>query len=301
MRGEILFGMHQIYTVKADGRRFLCRIKGKVLRSDERAWNPIAPGDEVEIDPDPLSPGQGKILGLTTRRTVLRRWNKKGRAPQILAANADLAACITSPCQPPFRPRFIDRLIVAAETGGMQPLIILNKCDLGVDSEVQTRLDYYSRMGYEVRRCSARTGEGITRLAELLAGRTAVIVGQSGVGKSSLLNALSPGLDQKVGDLSAKHDRGAHTTSCSILLEASGGLRLVDTPGIRELELAGVLPSEVAFHFRDFAASLQGCRQPACMHDGEPGCSVQAAAETGEIHPDRLESYRRILQELDRG
>jgi ribosome biogenesis GTPase len=301
MRGEVLFGMHQIYTVNADGRRFLCRIKGKVLRSDERSWNPIAPGDGVEIDPDPHSPGQGKILGLAPRRTVLQRWNKKGRAPQILAANADLAVCITSPCQPPFRPRFIDRLIVAAETGGMQPLIVLNKCDLGAVGEVKTRLDYYSRMGYEVRRCSALTGEGISQLEELLAGRTAVIVGQSGVGKSSLLNALSPGFDQKVGDLSAKHDRGSHTTNYPILLEAADGLRLVDTPGIRELELAGILPSEVAFHFRDFAASRAGCRHPACLHDGEPGCSVEAAAESGAIHPDRLESYRRILRELDRG
>jgi ribosome biogenesis GTPase / thiamine phosphate phosphatase len=301
LRGEVLFGMHSIYTVHADGRRLLCRIKGKVLKADERAWNPIAPGDSVEIDPDLLSPGQGKILGLAPRRTVLQRWNKKGRAPQVLAANADLAVCITTPCQPPFRPRFIDRLIVAAETGGMLPLIVLNKCDLGVGDDVQTRLAYYSRMGYEVRRCSAVTGEGIPQLGARLAGSTAVIVGQSGVGKSSLLNALSPGFAQKVGDLSAKHDRGSHTTNYPILLQAGGGLRLIDTPGIRELELVGVNPSEVAFHFRDFIAFMAGCRQPSCLHHEESGCSVQAASESGEIHPDRLESYRRILGELDRG
>jgi ribosome biogenesis GTPase len=295
MTGEVLFGMHSIYTVLVDGKKRQCRIKGKVLRSDARAWNPIAPGDVVEID------AEGRILSLGARRTVLERWNKKGRAPQVLAANADVAVCVTSPQAPPFRPRFIDRLIVAAEAGGLDPLIVLNKVDLLSGSETADRLESYAEMGYQVLRCSARTGAGIELLAGALAGKTTVFVGQSGVGKSSVLNALQPGLGLKVGGLSAKYDRGSHTTNYPVLISSAGGLRIIDTPGIRELELADILPEDIAFHFRDFAASLQACQTPSCLHDGEPGCAVSAAVERGEVHPDRYESYRRILSELRHG
>jgi ribosome biogenesis GTPase / thiamine phosphate phosphatase len=300
MTGEVLFGMHSIYTVQAGGRRVQCRIKGKVLRAGARAWNPIAAGDQVELDPDSLTPSEGRIVRVLARRTVLERWNKKGRAPQALAANADAAVCVTSPASPPFRPRFIDRLIVAAEGGGLVPVILLNKEDLEAGSEVEERLGHYRSMGYEVLRCSARTGAGIDALAARLAGRTAVFVGQSGVGKSSLLNALEPGLGRIVGAISSKHDRGSHTTNYPALLLARG-LRIIDTPGIRELELADIVPAEVAGHFRDFAAQVPLCRHPSCLHDGEPGCAVAAAAERGEIHADRLESYRRIIRELRRG
>ena len=301
MTGVVLFGMHSIYTVLADGRKIQCRIKGKVLRADERAWNPIASGDTVVVDPDPLSTAEGRIVSVGVRRTALQRWSKKGRAPQVLAANADAAVCVTSPRSPPFRPRFIDRLIVAAETGGMLPLIVLNKCDLTCPREADARLEYYCTMGYPVMRCSAKTGAGIADLSAWIGGKTTVFVGQSGVGKSSLLNALAPGLRQRVGAISAKHDRGNHTTNYPVLLLPDQGFRIIDTPGIRELELAGILPSEVAYHFRDFGKSIPLCTHPSCLHDGEPGCEVEAAAERGEIHPDRLESYRRILQELGRG
>jgi ribosome biogenesis GTPase len=125
-----------------------------------------------------------------------------------------------------------------------------------------------------------------------------VFVGQSGVGKSSLLNALAPGIDLKVGELSQKHNRGNHTTNFSVLLPRETGLRIIDTPGIRELELAEVLPEEAGFHFRDFAPYMQSCGYQPCLHDDEPQCAVAAAVRRGEIHHDRYESYLRILQEL---
>lgn len=298
VEAEVLYGINTIYTVLAGDVRLQCRIKGKQLKESQRSYNPIAPGDIVGVTPDLLTPGEGMISDVINRRTRLVRWNKKGRAPQILAANADLAVCVTSPAAPPFRPRFIDRLIVAAETGGLIPLVVMNKRDLWCPKEVLERLDHYHRMGYQVLSCSARTGEGVKELAEILAGRTAVFVGQSGVGKSSLLNALAPGLDLRVGSLSQKHDRGNHTTNYSILLPLEAGLRIVDTPGIRELELAEVLPEEVGFHFRDFAPYMQSCSFQPCLHDDEPRCAVVEAVQRGEIHHDRYESYLRILQEL---
>jgi ribosome biogenesis GTPase / thiamine phosphate phosphatase len=298
LQAEVLYGINTIYTVLAGGRRLQCRIKGKQLREAQRSYNPIAPGDIVEVTPDALSAHEAMISGLNARRTRLVRWNKKGRAPQVLAANADLALCVTSPSAPPFRPRFIDRLIVAAETGGLTALILVNKCDLPCPEDVVERLEHYQRMGYQVLRCSARTGAGLNGLAAVLKGKTAVFVGQSGVGKSSLLNALAPGSDLRVGDLSRKHNRGNHTTNYSVLLPLDSGLRIIDTPGIRELELAEVLPEEVGFHFRDFLPYMQSCSYQPCLHDDEPGCAVAAAVQRGEIHHDRYESYLRILQEL---
>jgi ribosome biogenesis GTPase len=298
MQAEVLFGINSIYTVLAGGRRLQCRIKGKKIKEAQRSYNPIAPGDLVEVTPDALSPNEGMITDVIPRRTWLVRWNKKGRAPQILAANADIAICVTSPAAPPFRPRFIDRLIVAAETGGLTPLVVMNKSDLPCAAEVSERLSHYHRMGYQILSCSARTGAGLDEFAAILRGRTAVFVGQSGVGKSSLLNALAPGVDMRVGELSHKHDRGNHTTNFSILLPLEKGLRIIDTPGIRELELAEVLPEEVGFHFRDFAPYMQSCAYQPCLHDDEPQCAVMAAVEHGRIHFDRYESYLRILQEL---
>ena len=329
---EVLNGINTIYSVRADGRLLTCRIKGKVLsgawsvktrreRMNEaplaedmeegvarearkrgtprrETYNPIAPGDLVDVVPDPLDPQGGLIIGVQPRKTSLTRWNKKGRAPQVLAANADLAVCITSPSSPPFRPRFIDRLIVAAEAGKLVPVIVLNKADLPVPPEARERLDHYRLMGYTVHSCSAMTGEGVSELRLALKGATAVFVGQSGVGKSSLLNALSPQLQLKVGVLSQKHDRGSHTTNFSTLLLLDGGLRVIDTPGIRELELADILPDEVGFHFRDFIPHMEGCEFQPCLHAGEPGCSVMRAVENGQIHPDRYESYVRIVREL---
>ena len=329
--GEVLYGINTIYSVRAGGAQLQCRIKGKVLSGEwsakmrrervndvplpeemegvprqarrrgtprREAYNPIAPGDLVDVAPDPLNPQEGLIVGIRPRKASLARWNKKGRAPQVLAANADLAVCITSPSSPPFRPRFIDRLIVAAEAGNMAPLIVLNKGDLPSPPDVQERLEHYERMGYRVLSCSAKTGQGVQELVHALHGATAVFVGQSGVGKSSLLNAVSPDLRLKVGDLSQKHDRGSHTTNFSALFLLDGGLRIIDTPGIRELELADILPEEVGFHFRDFIAHTQGCEFQPCLHAGEPGCSVTLAVERGEIHQDRYESYLRIVREL---
>jgi ribosome biogenesis GTPase len=295
---EVLFGINTIYTVQTSTGRLQCRIKGKQLREDARSYNPIAPGDLVEVAPNSPGSADGMITGLLPRRTWLSRWNKKGRAPQILAANADIAVCVTSALSPPFRPRFIDRLIVAAEVGGLTPLVVLNKSDMLCPDEVRERLAHYSGMGYTVHTCSSRTGEGVGELAAMINRKTAVFVGQSGVGKSSLLNALDPRLRQRVGELSVKHDRGNHTTNFAILAILDTGLRVIDTPGVRELELADVLPEEVGFHFREFTAFMRMCSYQPCLHADEPQCAVMDAVQRGEIDSDRYESYLRILMEL---
>jgi ribosome biogenesis GTPase len=294
----VLRGINAIYDVATDGGTLRCRIKGKVLKTGSRSYNPIAPGDVVAVAPDGASPGTGMIIALDGRRTELTRWNRKGRAPQVIAANADLAVCVTCPRSPPFRPRFVDRIAAAAEDGGLEVLILVNKCDLLMDPPDLERLEDYRRIGYRVHLCSAVTGQGIPELAVLLRGRTAVFVGQSGVGKSSVLNALCPGLGLRVGGVSARYDRGIHTTVGAELFTTPDGLEVIDTPGIRELALAGLEPQDLAFRFRDLAGFAPDCAVASCLHEDERGCAVRAAAETGKVHPDRYASYLRALADL---
>jgi len=295
--GQVLFGSNNIYTVAGDGRQYQCRIKGKVLRAEQEAYNPIAAGDEVEFQPDPLNPSTGWILGRRERRSCLERWNKKRQAVQVLAANADLLLAVASAKSPPFRPRFIDRLFVAGQAGGVEPALAVNKCDLGLEPAARERLDSYRAAGYRVLECSALSGQGLEELRALLDGRLTVRAGQSGGGKSSLLNRLCPGLDLAVADVSGKYDRGVHTTSFARLFRLPGGGGVIDTPGVREYEVAGIRPEELAAYFREFEGSR--CAIPACLHHQEPGCAVREAARGGGLHPDRYESYLRLLADLD--
>jgi len=296
--GQVLYGSNNIYTVQLGTRRVRCRIKGKILRTEQRVYNPIAVGDLVEVRCDALGADEGWIVARRERNSSLARWNKKRRALQVIAANADTLVCVGSSQFPPFRPRFLDRLLVSAEAGNLAALILLNKCDLDLDRETRARLQAYRKAGYAVLLCSAKTGEGLGQLAKRLRGKTSIFCGQSGVGKSSILNELDPAFALKVGEVSSKHERGTHITSYAILLFAAGGLRLIDTPGIRELEVGGIPARELHFHYREFRRYAPECAFDACLHIDEPRCAVQAAVQAGKIHPDRWESYLRLYEEL---
>ncbi|MDR1429523.1 MAG: ribosome small subunit-dependent GTPase A, partial [Spirochaetaceae bacterium] len=228
MRGRIIRASRTIFTLKDEsGREFGCRIKGKILKGVEGFYNPLAPGDWVEFESDPVHEGSALIIALEKRRNAFTRLNQKGlgahvsRASQLLAANVDLAVCVTAPASPPFRPRFIDRLLVQGEAAGIPLVIVCNKTDLTENPDVEERLEDYAGIGYWVLRVSAKTGEGMDELAAVLSGKLSVFAGQSGVGKSSLLNALLPSPVLRVGDINAKYDRGNHITTAAVLLEFS--------------------------------------------------------------------------------
>jgi ribosome biogenesis GTPase len=299
LNGQVLFGINNIYAVAADGGQRQCRIKGKILRVEQHQYNPIAVGDFVELEPDPIDPAAGWIIGRRPRVSCLSRWNKKRRAVQVLSANADQLVCVASSSSPPFRPRFIDRLLVSAGAGNLQALIVLNKCDLGLEEANQDRLEAYRAVGYPVVECSALSGQGLEKLESLLMGKLSVFAGQSGVGKSSLLNRLDPRLDLPVGELSGKYDRGVHTTSFARLLPMARGYRVVDTPGVREFEMAGIRPEQLWGYLPEFAEPAGLCGYSACRHRDEPGCAVRQAVAHGQIHPDRYESYLRMYYDLE--
>ncbi len=297
-KGRILFGINRIYTVEREDKElFECRIKGKVLAQEEKSYNPLAPGDIVSFELDAHHPGKGMILEKEDRTNAFSRYNTKRKTPQILAANFDCIVCVASPVSPPFRPRFIDRVAVSVPVG-TPVVIVLNKADQGIYPEDEARFAHYKKLGYQLFTCSATTGRGVKRLAKYLKGKTAVFVGQSGVGKSSLINVLRPDLEQRVGEVCEKHNRGRHTTNFAALFPEDNGLEIVDTPGVRELEVYGIEPEDLGHYFPDFQEYLKHCKFSRCLHQNEPDCAIKNAVEKGNILVDRYTSYTGILQDL---
>lgn len=309
MQGLVLSGANNFFAVRTpEGNVVRCSIKGKKLKEIRGYYNPLAPGDTVDIEYDTLHPDQGQITALIPRRNGFARWNQKTRSPQLLAANIDLLLCVTTPANPPFRPRFTDRTLVQAAAEDIPTLIIVNKIDLGIPESIRERIRDWQRIGIQVCEVSAKTGEGLESLARLLSGKTCAVTGQSGVGKSSLLNSLDPSLALKTADISFKYDRGIHTTTQGIFLPmtftAHDGTQLsfniIDTPGIRHFALWGIKPEEIIFYFPEMEkVAIQCAFGLSCSHIHEHGCRILEELSAGHIHPDRYESWRSMHDELE--
>jgi ribosome biogenesis GTPase len=299
MRGLVICGSRNVFTVRGEGRELECRIKGKILKNMEGYYNPLAPGDHVLVEPDLLHADEGMITEAEERKNLLTRFNQKGRCSQILAANLDLLLCTTSPDSPPFRPRFLDRLLVQAEIAGIEAVILVNKYDLNKDDpDVEERLTDYVRIGYRVLRISANTGFGFDEFSALIMGKTSALLGQSGVGKSSIINALSPDYKMRIGALNEKYNRGSHTTTLSVMVEMPNGY-IIDTPGIRRMVPDGIVSSELISYMKEFSPLEGHCAYGhSCSHRSEPGCKIMEAVAAGAIHEDRYESFLRIQDEL---
>jgi len=307
IKGLVVRGSRNLFTVRAGGEEIECRIKGKVLKGVEGYYNALAPGDVVEID-------NGLIIGLEERRNCFARFNQKGQAPQLLASNVDLIVCVASIASPPFRPRFIDRVLAQAEIAGIPAAIVCNKYDLAdtdladnglADVDIEERLSDFERIGYPVFRLSAKSGMGLDEFRQFISGKCSVLVGQSGTGKSSLINALIPELVIKTGEINEKYSRGKHTTTQGVLLESmdSGGeanpIRIIDTPGIRRFAIADLKASELIFYMHEFAPLAGKCSFGlSCSHQTETGCKIMEAVYAGVIHEDRYESFIRIQDEI---
>ena len=260
----------------------------------------VATGDAVTVHP---APGSGWLLtGIGPRRTRLSRPGPDARdhLDIVVAANLDVLVIVAAATHPHFHPRFVDRFLIAAELGGIEPLLYLNKCDLLEPGE-EIDLSAYRDLGVSVVCGSVKRGDGLEELRERLSGRIAALAGHSGVGKTSLLNVLAPEACEDVGAVREKDGRGRHTTIRARLYRTAGGGRLIDTPGIRELAMHRLEPNQVQLYFPEIERLFGTCRFNDCRHQTEPGCTVRAAAESGEIRPERYASYLRILEGLREG
>lgn len=316
MQGLILNGSKNVFEVECeDGITRDCPIKGKILKESDGYYNPIAPGDIVTLDDETLEEFKGQITGLVPRKNEFVRFNIKKRQPQLLAANLDYLLIVTTPDEPPFRPRFIDRALAQAEYQNITPVIVCNKYDLPAakDEDFQTRLSIWEDIGYKVIRSSARTREGMEELANLIENHLSALVGQSGVGKSSLINVLDNNVVLKTGSLSQKYGRGTHTTTKGSLMHIQldealmGGRKgacanIIDTPGVRRFILHDISADNLALYFKDFKEHLGKCAfGMSCSHLTEKGCAIKQAVEEGTISAQRYDSWKRISDELKNG
>jgi ribosome biogenesis GTPase len=285
-RGRV-FEVHglETYVSPAAGPPVRCTTR-RLLRSvatEQR--HPVAAGDWVHVV-------AGVIQSVEPRRSSLCR-ESRGRR-HVIVANVDQVIVVGSAALPDLKPALIDRLLVAAEASGIRPLVCINKADLVDPGALVPLAGVYARMGYPVVLCSAASGMGLDRLAAELPGRVTAVVGQSGVGKSSLLNALDPGLALPVAAVSRENEKGRHTTTTARLVPHRFGGSFVDTPGVRQFALWQLVPAEAPSAFRDLRPLANLCRFPDCTHDHETDCAVKHAVADGLLDTRRWESCRQL-------
>lgn len=298
--GRVLSISGEGSLVDAEGKQYLCSLKGFLKKEKSLTKNLIAVGDIVHFSIS--SEKEGAIVQVAPRTSLLSRTDISGKKEQLIAVNIDIAVISVSLVEPPLKPSLVDRYLIAAEKGNLHPIIVINKVDLlEIASEEEKNMyrDFlaaYEPLGYPILSISTKTGVGLEALRSVLRNKTSVFSGQSGVGKSSLLNACF-GLSLKTGELTQKTAKGAHTTSMAELLALPGGGYSVDTPGIRSFGIWSLKKEEVIEHFRDLSALRKKCKFPDCSHTQEPDCAVIRGIEKGKIPLLRYESYLSLLSE----
>lgn len=294
-----------VVTHVTAGRCQVLDASGNTRRCRTPEWlqdsTPVAVGDEVHVITQEQC-DEDEVGHVLPRRTILARPDAMVPGRQrVIVANVDVVAIVASVKTPPLRPRLIDRYLVAIEQGGATPLVVVNKVDLVSADEREATLAALHplrALGVEWIECSALQHHGLDRLREELRDKTVAFVGHSGVGKSSVVNALAPDLAVDTGAVTDHSGKGTHTTTSSSLYEIGNGTRLIDTPGIRSFGLQGLTPDELRDYFHEFDAVAGQCRFADCTHDHEPECQVQKAVAAGEISDARYETYVRLLREL---
>lgn len=290
-RGTVITVLRGGCEVVSGDRVQRLKLSGKHAK-DEVA---LAVGDEVSFDAE-----KGVLASVLPRRTKLARLRSFGRPrEQVIAANADRLAIVVSVASPPFRSGVVDRFLLAAHAGGLASILIVNKVDLLAPGDpLAEEIRAYEAVT-ELFAVSAATGAGLEKLLARLARSTTVLAGHSGVGKSSLVNALRPELRLETAEISAKWDRGRHTTSRSVWVRLPGDAIAIDTPGVREIGTGPVDPAMLADVYPDLAAYSAECRFRDCRHGAEPGCAVREAVEAGKLAPARVDAFRRLRDEIE--
>ncbi len=279
------------FRVAVDGGEVVAILRGKAKRS---RYDRVVVGDRVTLD-DGDEHGTLGISGVEPRRNLLERRTPSGRSNRPVAANLDRVYVVTSAADPQPIPQLIDRLCAIAEANEIPVALVVNKSELGSAERLAAR---YRHAGYDVFLVSAKTGEGLEPLFAELRGKESLLTGASGVGKSTILNRLQPGLALRTGEVSEKNRRGKNTTVAAVLVPLLGGGWLVDTPGFSDVGLWGIEPRELASCFPEMRNLIDRCKFADCTHRDEPACAVREATTSGAVDPERYASYLVLLQEL---
>ena len=297
-------GSHYLLSKLPEWNLFPAVLRGKIRLKGSTATNPVAVGDVVSYETDngrPTLENPAVIKSVHERRNyVIRKSANLSRQAHIIAANIDQAFIVVTLDFPEVKLPFLDRILVTCEVYNVHPVIVLNKIDLFRDAYA-VQLDAFHRIyegaGYSVMEVSALTGEGREALLEACAGKISLFSGVSGVGKSSLIKAMDPTLELKIGEISEAHLQGRHTTTFYEMYPLSSGGFIIDTPGIRGFGLVDIEPEEIALYFPEMLRTSAGCRFTPCTHTHEPGCAVKAAVEEGTVSYERYSSYLGMLEE----
>ena len=287
------------YDVLHDGETVRCRIRGRLRLKGVRSTNPVVVGDEVACEAD--EGGDYVIADILPRRNyVIRRASNLSKESHIIAANVDQALLMASLRSPETPTEFVDRFLVTCEAYKVPVTILLSKLDLQDAEAVAEFRAVYEGAGYRVLEVSVREGRGVEEVRELLAGRTTLVSGNSGVGKSTLIQAIDPSLDIRTGEISESHHKGRHTTTFSTMYPLAGGGAVIDTPGIKGFGLIDIDEAELWHYFPEMMRVAPACRFYNCTHTHEPGCAVTEAVKAGEIAWPRYESYLKIRDEHEK-
>ena len=302
MHGTVIKNTGFWYTVLTDdGCEVDSKVKGNFRLKGIRSTNPVAVGDGVEICVN--AEGQALITAIDDRRNyIVRRSTNLSKQSHIIAANVDQAFLVVTVAHPETATTFIDRFLASAEAYSVPVVLVFNKTDLLSDEErryQELMVRLYETVGYECRQVSAATGEGTDDLRTLLGDRVTLLSGNSGVGKSTLLNLLIPGAGARVADISDAHDTGMHTTTFSEMMPLPGGGWIIDTPGIKGFGSFDMEPEEIGSYFKEIFKFSKDCRFNNCTHTHEPGCAVRTAVEDHYIAESRYRSYLSMLQDKD--
>lgn len=302
MTGTIYKSTGSWYTVKTESKEvFECRIKGKFRIQGIKSTNPVAVGDVVVFDLETIGDDTvGVIKEIHDRKNyIVRKSVNLSKRTHIIASNIDIAFLLVTLKNPVTYTSFIDRFLVTAEAYGITAVLLFNKSDTYTDEEF-TEAKYlagmYRKIGYECIGVSAKTGKNVDKVKEMMQGKTSMFSGHSGVGKSTLINMIQPGLQLKTGEMSEYHQQGQHTTTFAEMFDVGNNARIIDTPGIRGFGVVDMDKDEVGDYFPEFFELKSECKFNNCLHLDEPKCAVKAALDNNEISWSRYRSYIQIIE-----
>lgn len=300
-------GSHFMLSMLPEWKPFPAVLKGRIRLKANDSTNPVAVGDRVRFETQSEDLGEVTLTNpalvtevLDRKNYVVRKSTNLSRQSHVIAANIDMAFAVVTLYFPEVKLPFLDRMLVTCEVYGVPVTILLNKVDLyrqEASETVENFINIYTKAGYNVVETSAKTGEGIEELKKICDGKVCLFSGESGVGKSSLIKALDPTLDPKIGKISVAHLQGKHTTSLYEMYELASGGCVIDTPGLRGFGLVNLEKEEIARYFPEMLRAAEQCRFTPCTHTHEPGCAVKEAVENGEISAERYSSYLGMIEE----